>query len=389
MKILLLIPTIAGFHAFLFGLARKLLDQGYEVHVATSGWTQSQDDDRFHHDQLTIHFLSMPRGSNVVGHITTAKVLNQLVDQIGPDIIQAHFTAATLTAALARRRDWPPTIAMIQGMVFPINKTGARRFWLRCIETFAYRRMDAVWVLTDDDYEELIKICGPEKSQLLNESMGFGCDLERFTSPTGSLKTELRSCRGLAEATFVFCYVGRQVAFKGYGITVRAFLDLYERYPNLRLLVVGGRDSNHPTGLTKDEQRRAAMCPGIVDVGWSDNVEQLLAIADSIVYPSEREGMPVSLMEALAMGVPAITCDTRGCRDIVRDGIDGIILKQRDVQHLASAMLEMVNKPDRKVQFSKRAIADRDRFDRKHFITANLNILRQWSWSSKSRCDLK
>ena len=97
-------------------------------------------------------------------------------------------------------------------------------------------------------------------------------------------------------------------------------------------------------------------------------IAKYLAVSDAMVFPSKREGIPVCLMESLAMGVPAITRDSRGCRDVVRDGLDGFVLRDCTVANLADAIRRIADSPDLQRQMSARALATRERFDRGHFI---------------------
>ncbi len=73
---------------------------------------------------------------------------------------------------------------------------------------------------------------------------------------------------------------------------------------------------------------------------WQANVADWLSIADLCVFASERGGMPVCLMESLSMGVPVITANTRGCRDVVRDGVDGVVLDEPSGEDLGSLFLK-------------------------------------------------
>ena len=84
--------------------------------------------------------------------------------------------------------------------------------------------------------------------------------------------------------------------------------------------------------------------------------------------------MPVSLMEALAMGVPVITSNSRGCRDVVRNQLDGIVLKDCTVPTLVDAMSLMMDNPSLHKKFSTNAFIDRDRFSRQHYVAEQISI---------------
>ena len=103
----------------------------------------------------------------------------------------------------------------------------------------------------------------------------------------------------------------------------------------------------------------------IIRVGWKENVQDFLSISHVNVFPSEREGLPVNLMESLAMGVPVITSSSRGCREVVRHELDGVILEYNNLSELIQAMEMLIEDKERLEKFSSAALEGRDRFSRK------------------------
>src|SRR5690606_34990892 len=160
------------------------------------------------------------------------------------------------------------------------------------------------------------------------ETLGLGCDLEVFNPINFSVeqKFNLKSKLGIASGDFVFAYTGRFVEFKGYDKVIRSFLSLHKKYSQAKLLLIGGNDPIHPTGLSEEEERQMKGCVGIVPVGFTKDVASYLSITDVFVFPSVKEGMPVCVIEALAMNVPVITADYRGCNDIVNDRYNGFVV---------------------------------------------------------------
>ena len=104
------------------------------------------------------------------------------------------------------------------------------------------------------------------------------------------------------------------------------------------------------------------------------DVEKYLSITHAVIFPSKREGMPVTLMEALAMGVPVITCDTRGCRDVVRDQVDGIVLEDCTIDSLVSAMELLIDNKSFHSSLVTNALDGRKRFNRLNFVHEQIKI---------------
>ena len=379
MRLLLVMPNIVSYRMFHAELGAELCAAGAEVHVAcspaslgdpgvkVSGAGASQE-----HDGLTIHEIDFARGMNPIAHLRAARRLASLVDRLKPDIVHVHFDAAIFTAAIARNSRWPATIATFHGLSFP-SFHGWRRMLIRSATVWAVRRFDIVFVLNRENHD-ILRAAARGADVRMFECAGVGCDLVRFTPPDAAGRETVRAKLGFSPEHCVFIYVGRFVAVKGFALTVRAFLQFAQREPNARLLLVGYADSLHPGGLTGAEEALMKSSSQIVDVGQQKNVEHYLAAADVMVLPSFREGMPVCLMESLAMGVPVVTRDVCGCRDVVRDNIDGIVLRDCNEDTIAAAMKQYADSPELRRRMSSRALADRDRFSRSHFIREQKNV---------------
>jgi len=379
MRLLLVMPNIVSYSSFLGELGADALRSGSEVHLACS--TRNFADPLAapaapvappKPGEPTVHPIEFARGMNPIAHLRAARGLRALVDQLKPDVVHAHFDAAILTTAVARVRRWPATIATFHGLSFPIL-SGWRKLAIRAATVWAVRHFDTVWVLNSENLG-LLRAAAPRADIRSFQSTGVGCDITRFVAPSKAGRDTVRTSLGFSPDHCVFAYVGRLVEAKGFAATVRSFLHFAHGHPNARLLLVGGRDPLHPSGLTDAEEAALNAAPNIVATGHRDEVEHYLGAADVMVLPSFREGMPVCLMEALAMGVPVLTRDVCGCRDVVRDGIDGIVVRDCTVGNLAAAMQQFAAQPDLRRQMSERALADRDRFSRRHFVREQQEI---------------
>ena len=374
MRLILVVPNIASVHSFLTELVGALANQGFDVHCACSTESLWEAGGMSTHLPISVHPIPFARGMNPLQHIQTSRQLNHLISTLKPDIVHAHLSSAIFTTALAYRRHWPTTIGTFQGVNFLLS-SGLKARILGIAETWAARRLDHVWVLTDDDLAGLRR-AAPHAKIHRQTAYGFGCDLDNFAPSSISMneRSLLRTQLGLTPQHRTFAFVGRFVHFKGFDLTVRAFMKLAQTDPDSRLLLIGTRDGLHPTGLTAEEEATFKQSTQILDLGWQKDVRRYLAVADAVVFPSQREGMPVCVMEALAMGVPVITRDSRGCRDVVRDQIDGLVLQECTVDSLVQAMRRLMNDRALRELFASQALAGRGRFSRQNYVQEQMHI---------------
>ena len=374
MRLLLVIPNVVSY-GFLRELCFALIADGIEVHLACSRARLLGKAAPVEDDGVRLHEIEFPRGMNPRRHLRAARALDRLVETLRPDLVHAHFSAAIFTTALARTPRWPTTVATFHGVSF-LASEGWKTVILRLVETWAARQFDRVWVLTDDDRDRLRAIARESRVETLS-SCGVGCNLARFSPPSSTCREARRAELGFPPGTCVFAYVGRFVDFKGFALTVRAFFRLTASDRNARLLLIGARDPLHSTGLTAAEEQALERSPQVTFTGYRDDVPHYLAAADVLVFPSRREGMPVCLMEALAIGLPVITRDARGCRDVVRHEVDGIVLRECSVETLHRAMARLTNDGALRQRMAAQAVAGRERFSRRHFIREQKHLLAQ------------
>ena len=117
------------------------------------------------------------------------------------------------------------------------------------------------------------------------------------------------------------------------------------RGKGIRFVVAGEIDDGNPAAVQAD-QAKAWQQKGLLELlGHVDDMSELLQSVDVVVLPSYREGLPKSLIEAAASAKPVITTDVPGCRDVVEDGVSGIIVPVRDAEALAKAVIKLAANP--------------------------------------------
>jgi glycosyltransferase involved in cell wall biosynthesis len=132
---------------------------------------------------------------------------------------------------------------------------------------------------------------------------------------------------------------------KGVGEYVEAARQLVTEGRNIRFLLAGAPDPGNPTSVPVATLRHWEEEGLIRSLGHVDDMPGLFRAVDAAVLPSYREGLPRGLIEAAACGLPLVTTDAPGCREVVSDGVEGFLVPVRDARHLAEAIAKLQDEP--------------------------------------------
>ena len=120
--------------------------------------------------------------------------------------------------------------------------------------------------------------------------------------------------------------------------------DINSKYKSCKLLLVGNfEDEIVPVSRTFRNQ--IIENKNIISVGFQSDIRPFLKMMNIFVFPSYREGFGQSLLEAAAMGIPAIASNIIGCNEIIKDQYNGILIPPRSTLHLKNAMLRVLQDP--------------------------------------------
>lgn len=180
---------------------------------------------------------------------------------------------------------------------------------------------------------------------------GSGVDLSHFSAVP------------MPDPPVTFLMIGRLIRDKGVHEYVEAARRVRRTHPDVRIQLLGALDSN-PSAITARELDAWREEGAVEYLGSTLDVRPFLARAHVCVLPSYGEGMPRSVLEAMAMGRAILTTDVPGCRETVEVGRNGLLVPPRDAHALAEGMLQMLSEPERLERMGResRAIAE-ERFD--------------------------
>ncbi len=264
-----------------------------------------------------------------------------------PDIIHTMTPKAGLLGMLAARITGVPIrIHTFTGLVFP-TASGLKRQILKLTDRITCACATHVIPEGEGVRSDLLSHHITRKPlRVLGHGnvRGIDPDYYRLTPELTASAKALRQSLGIPADSKVLIFIGRFVGDKGMRELLAAFSSL--RRSDTHLILVGdiehGADDLHDTELA-----------GIPDLhlsgGWVDDVRPWLAAADILVFPSYREGFPNVVLEAGAFCLPSIVTDINGSREIITDGINGLIVPHHDTDALRSAIMSLLDSPAEKL----------------------------------------
>jgi glycosyltransferase involved in cell wall biosynthesis len=333
------ILQVAGIEAtvqtLLLPLVKRLMHEGFEVHAGCARDVEMQRS-----LPIPVHTVPFSRRILSLRHLRALVRMTFLLRRERFDVVHVHTPIAALIGRIAC---WlahvPLVVYTAHGFPFHEGTPKRLRRALVAIERFlALRMTDVLFVQSQEDVETAEKE-GIHARRGPAIRIGNGVDVGLFTpGQDPSVREEF----GFPAEAPLLVFVGRPVAEKGIRELLTAFLSVRSRVPGVGLLIVGtamvgARGRNH-----LDDLRRRIDGLGLAEsvrlAGARIDVERLLRGADLLVLPSHREGMPRSILEAMATGLPVVATEIRGCREEVVHGETGLLVPVKDPGSLAEAI---------------------------------------------------
>jgi glycosyltransferase involved in cell wall biosynthesis len=208
--------------------------------------------------------------------------------------------------------------------------------------------------------------------------IGNGVDLGRF-KPDATARRETRSALGIASDAILVTTVARLVREKGLIELADAALAL-RADERLTFLVIGRSERSDRSHLEEELAAHPVM-PALGNrwrlLGRRDDVERLLQASDVFVLPTHREGLPRSVIEAMATGLPVVASDIPACRELIEPDRTGLLVPAGDSEALAAAIARLSRSSDRETMGSLARSRAESRHDERRIIGLQLELLRK------------
>ena len=339
MKVLLFANTAWYLYNFRRSLAEGLQSAGYEVVLASPP-------DEYGPKLLEagLRWISVPmerRSVNPIRELLLLRWLKHLMQSESIDLVHSFTIKCAIYGSIsARMAGVPARVGAIAGMGYVYTRNGVRARALRVVANTMMRialgGQGVRLILQNGADLAAFEVAGfmDKNGMRLIPSSGVNC--RRFSPGNripreGGFKVLLASRllwdKGLAEfaeAAALVNATGRPVVF----------------------LLAGAPDAGNPTAVPESTVQQWQATGRLQWLGHISEMASLFRSVDAVVLPSYREGLPKGLIEAGACGLPLITTDVPGCRDVVEHQVDGLLVPVRNAQALADAVVRLYDNPD-------------------------------------------
>jgi glycosyltransferase involved in cell wall biosynthesis len=350
-KLLFFANTDWYLYNFRLALAQALREDGNDVVLVSPDGVYAP-----RLQELGFRWICFPlsrRGLNPLVEIGAIIRLFKLYRQEKPDLVHQFTIKCVLYGSLAcLLLGIHPVVNSVEGLGYVFTEGEGARRWLRIFVKLIYRLvMPPTWVifLNPDDRSFFLR------NHLVNSKRmamipGSGVDIRKF------------SPRPEMEGIPLVILPARLLWDKGVGEFVAAARQLRTAGLRARFALIGDNDDGNPASV-HTSQLHAWQEDGVIEWwGWEENMADVYAQSTIVCLPSYREGLPITLIEAAACGRPIVASDVPGCREVVRQGENGLLVPVRNAGALAEALSFLLKNPDMRSEMGirSRTIAEKE-----------------------------
>ena len=356
-KICYVVTVPITIKAFFIPQLQYLAEHGFEVHVICS---EDQELQGLLGEKIKYIPLNMPRGISVGGTVQSIKRLVKIFKQEQYDLVQYSTPNAALYASIAARivkcrvRNYH-----LMGFRY-LGASGSGALLLKMLEKFTCFNSTSIECVSKSNMDLGIreKIFTLEKATVIWNGSTGGVDLERFDYSKRELwRAELREKLGYKSTDFIYGFVGRITKDKGINELLEAF---YKINDGAKLFLIGNIEDEE--SLNKKLWNKAKEDSNVLIHEAVLDIEKYYAMIDVLVFPSYREGFGNVVIEAGAVGTPAIVSDIPGPIDTIKENVTAFVVPLKNSEVLSLLMKKMKDS-DSKCMGEHAEIFVRKKFD--------------------------
>lgn len=313
--------NIGGAGRYLFNLLSSQDQDSFQIMVACPGGGELEK--QLRSKGVDIFTLKGGESSTNLGHL---EELRHIISREKIDIVHTH---ASLAGRIAGKLSGCKVVMTRHGLSSG-GKGPVKRLITRSVSRLFTDRIIAISRAVKID---LIDSGVPAD---MITTIYNGIDLSKFANVKGTLREEL----SLGPDVPIVGIVARLVPEKGYEYAINAFYQVLKVFPSARLIIIGEGPLKESL---KEMCKRLGIKDHVVFMGYRQDVENLEADFDVFVLPSISEGLGLALLEAMALGKPAVATETGGIPEIIKNKVNGLLVPPGNDKYLAEGIIEVLS----------------------------------------------
>jgi len=355
MKVALIMTDNRAAWKFRRGLIQSVVQRGFDTYLLAPSGPYNQQ-----LKMLGVKHLPVPvdRFINFSMDVNFTRTLYKIFRAEKFEIVHNVSLKPNIYGAIAARLASVPTvIGSVTGLgtVF-MDEMGLRIRLLRPLVSllyrFAFSLTDRVWFQNQNDADFFVSslMISKKKVVLIRSS---GVNLNDFSTDAIDVKRkeQLRRSLGIEDSAIIISMVARTLWYKGTEEFIKASQIISATHPCVKFLLIGDGEKGNPQSIPR-EYLESKQFAHLSWLGWRDDVKDILSITDvAVLLSREREGVPKSLLEAMAMSKPIVTTNVPGCKEVVEDGRNGYLVPPKKAENVAEALKKLIIDPSLRSSF--------------------------------------
>ena len=321
----------------------ELHELGHTVDVAANGDYTNEDISH----KYNVCFSKSPSSAD---NLKAYSFMKKLLSENHYDIISCHTPLSSFFTRLAARNMDLKVIYTAHGFHFYGGAPLINNTVYKTMEQLAARYTDILVTINKEDYNAASQFKLKPEGEV-RYIPGVGIDLKQIENARID-RNEARRRMGIPKDAFLMMSVGELNKNKNHLFVIQTLEPTFKDHKNLHY-VICGKD------LMNGKYQRVIDSLGLTSqihlLGYRDDVRSLLYGADLYLSPSYREGLPVSVLEAMATGIPVIVSDARGNRDLITSGKDGCIYPVEDQKAFINCFSSLYENPQLRDEYAANA----------------------------------
>ena len=346
MKLFFVVNEARFFISHRLALGLTAIARGDDVWVITAPNTGESE-----LAQYGFRYVSVPltrSGFTLLQEIAAYRALKRIYRQENPDLVHHVTIKPVIYGSLAARAaKIAAVVNAVPGLGFVFSRRGLRAAVLRTLVNTLYRFAFAnanmrVIFQNSEDQREFVShgIVRREQTILIR---GSGVDLAAYQPGSEP------------DLPPIFVLVARMLSDKGVVEFAQAAELVKRQHPDWRFLLAGDVDPGNPAALSHAQLYNLQDEHGVEWIGYQSDMPGLMANSHVVCLPTYREGLPKTLLEASAAQRAMIATDIAGCREVITQGVNGLLVPPRTVEPLAQAMLQLGSDADLRQRLARAA----------------------------------